>query len=137
MTDAARRLSEAGLRPTPQRVLVYEYLLTHPTHPTADVIYRDVSEKLSTFSRTTVYNTLSALVARGLVRVVRVEDGELRYDGTLRDHGHFKCTRCGGVFDFDMPEQIPLPPGARVDSIDLYLSGICKNCLGIKLKEEF
>ena len=63
MTDAVRRLSETGLRPTPQRVLVYEYLLTHPTHPTADVIYRDVSEKLSTFSRTTVYNTLSALVS--------------------------------------------------------------------------
>lgn len=136
MVDAVKRLSDCGLRPTPQRVMVYEYLLAHPTHPTVDTIYGDVSQKLSTFSRTTVYNTLSALASRGLVRVVRVEDGELRYDGTPTDHGHFKCTCCGGVFDFDMPEFSPLFPGARVDSVDLYLSGICKDCMGTKEKEE-
>lgn len=137
MSEAARKLSGCGLRPTPQRVLIYEYLLTHPTHPTAETIYKEIGGTFPTFSKTTVYNTLAALALQGLIRVVRVEDGELRYDGTVRDHGHFKCTCCGGVFDFDMPETRPNLPGARVDSIDLYVTGVCKKCLETNLKEDF
>ena len=31
-----------GVRPTQQRVAVYQYLAAHPIHPTAETIYREL-----------------------------------------------------------------------------------------------
>lgn len=63
----AAALSAAGLRPTQQRIAVYAYLLAHPTHPTADTIYQAMAAEYPTFSRTTIYNSLRALSAAGLM----------------------------------------------------------------------
>ena len=60
--DHATRLQAHGVRPTPQRLAVYEYLLTHRTHPSADAIYEAISPVYPTFSRTTIYNSLKALM---------------------------------------------------------------------------
>ena len=41
--DLHRYLMEYGIRPSLQRLAIMEYLVTHPTHPTADEIHTDVS----------------------------------------------------------------------------------------------
>ncbi len=38
--DLHRYLMEYGIRPSLQRLAIMEYLVTHPTHPTADEIRR-------------------------------------------------------------------------------------------------
>ena len=103
--EIAAALTEKGLRPTQQRIAIYDYLLRHPTHPTVDTIYRAVLERFPTFSRTTIYNSLHALVDAGLIRTVTIEPEEQRFDGNAADHAHFKCCGCGSIYDFDLDDQ--------------------------------
>ena len=108
-------LQERGVRATQQRMAVYDYLLLHPIHPTADMIFTALTPRYPSFSRTTIYNTLHTLVDAGLIREVNIDPQEQRFDGNPSDHGHFRCRHCGEIFDFD-PERSaprPLPPGVH------------------------
>ena len=117
----AAALSAAGLRPTQQRIAVYAYLLAHPTHPTADTIYQAMAAEYPTFSRTTIYNSLRALSAAGLIRTLNIEAEEQRFDGTA----------CGEIFDFPLDEEklaALCPEGYEVQVRDVYLQGRCPAC---------
>ena len=125
-------LKEHGISPSPQRVAIYNFLRCNPVHPTADMIYRALKEEIPTLSLMTVYNTLKLLTKKFLVQEIRIEDGELRYDGDMRDHGHFKCIACSRVYDLFPPEGekmvtgIPgLPEEFRVKTVQLYCHGVC------------
>lgn len=74
-------LQERGIRATQQRLAVYEYLLLHPVHPTADMIFTALTPRYPSFSRTTIYNTLHTLVEAGLIREVNIDPQEQRFDG--------------------------------------------------------
>ena len=50
--NLAATLSAHGVRPTQQRIAVFDYLLTHHTHPSADTIYNALSREYPVFSRT-------------------------------------------------------------------------------------
>lgn len=119
-----------GLRATPQRISVYRFLLLNPIHPSADEIYNEVIREYPNFSKTTIYNTLSALVDSGLAITVKINENELRYDGNPEFHGHFKCSECGRIFDFrpKLAEYQGLDE-FLVRQRDVYFSGVCKNCL--------
>ena len=132
-------LRELGISPSPQRVAIYHFLKNNPIHPTVDTIYRAGLDDLPTISRTTVYNTVKRLAEAGAIQEVIIEDGELRYDADMRDHGHFKCMECGDVFDLFPPENTPLvekihglPEGFQVKRIHLCCRGICPECSKIK-----
>lgn len=128
---AIDRLMKSGIRPTPQRVLVYDYLLNHPVHPTADTIYYAVQNELPTLSRTTIYNTLTTLCEAGLVRTLCVGIGEMRYDGFADEHGHFKCLSCGEVFDFSLQDSLAFAKELKdftITASDVNLKGLCPRC---------
>lgn len=127
----SKAMAEKGLRPTPQRLAVYQYLLTHPIHPTADTIYQALVAQYPTFSRTTIYNSLRSLVEIQLVRTVNIEAEEQRFDGNPTDHGHFRCTHCGRIYDFDVDEkalQQMCPTGFQAEIKDVFFNGICAAC---------
>ncbi|MBR5134308.1 MAG: transcriptional repressor [Clostridia bacterium] len=129
--DHAARLQAHGVRPTPQRLAVYEYLLTHRTHPSADAIYEAISPVYPTFSRTTIYNSLKALMDAGLIRVVTIDPLEQHFDGDAADHGHCRCQQCGRLFDFEIPAKTIadlIPDGFRVSQQDVFFTGLCKDC---------
>ena len=92
-------LSEAGVRPSVQRVAVYSYLCEHPVHPTVETLYASLSPEYPTLSKTTIYNTLKLFEEKNLVHSLKIEDDKLRYDADIRPHIHFKCEKCGKVFD--------------------------------------
>ena len=77
----AETLQAHGVRATQQRVAVYESLLLHPIHPTADMIFTALLPRYPTFSRTTIYNTLHTLTGAGLIREVNIDPQEQRFDG--------------------------------------------------------
>lgn len=128
-------MSRSGLRPSMQRLLVIRQLSDHLGHPAADDIYKELLSKYPTLSRTTVYNSLHALVEHGLVRELEA-DGIKRYDpASLAPHGHFICRKCGAIFDMPLPADL-LPEGDsgfEIDAVDLYYKGICPDC---RRKEE-
>ena len=137
MFKSKREIVEAfrdrGLRCTPQRYVVIEYLMRHLVHATADDIYRAVNRSDLRTSRATVYNSLHALVEAGLVREVRLEGKSVRFDANIERHHHFVCERCGRVEDirwFDFPrlaERSQL--GSRVvRDYEMILRGRCGIC---------
>lgn len=124
-------LKSRGVRPTPQRILVYQYLREHPVHATADTVYDALLPENPTFSRTTVYNSIRTLTESGLIHPVTIDGGFIRYDANVADHGHFKCIHCGKIFDFQL-EQKPENPSSlkdfRILTRDCYLCGTCPTC---------
>ncbi len=133
----AQLLCSHGVRPTQQRLAVYEYLLGHPIHPSVDTVYEAVSVDQPTFSRTTVYNSLHALVQAGLVRELPLCSEERRYDAGMMPHAHFRCIGCGCIKDVplaaDTAHSLLLDgsdelKGCLVQGQELSLSGLCAAC---------
>ncbi len=127
----ADTLRSRGISPTQQRLAVYRYLLDHRTHPTADTVYQALAAEYPTMSRTTVYNTMRALFGAGLLRIVTIDAEEQHFDADTGDHGHFRCTKCGELFDFTLPHdaaQQLSPNGYSTEIFDVYATGVCPHC---------
>lgn len=126
-------LQTRGLRPSPQRVAVFTYLCNNDTHPTVEMVYSALLPDYPTLSRTTVYQTLEALCECGLATKITIEDGEMRFDSHMQEHGHFKCEKCRSITNImsdGSTIQLPKPPeGFAVKETHIYYKGICPNCL--------
>ncbi len=119
---------------TRQRRIIYDALMAKRDHPTADEVFSRVKKTMPTISLATVYNSLEKLVECGLVRQVNRDRESTRFCPNLKEHGHFYCRECGSVHDIDLPSTRPsglglsLPPGFKVDHLDLNLLGTCPEC---------
>ncbi|MDX2168178.1 MAG: transcriptional repressor [Deltaproteobacteria bacterium] len=86
-------------RATRQLTAIYDALAASSDHPTADQVYQRVRDRLPRLSLGTVYRNLDKLREQGRLRIVRLADGQARYDAMVDDHDHFVCERCGAVHD--------------------------------------
>lgn len=79
-----------GLRCTRQRERIYAALVCAKNHPTAEELFLTVRSAEPGLSLATVYNTLEAFTACGLVRRIACPrgSGPCRYDATTGDHVH-------------------------------------------------
>ena len=125
----AQRLSDSGLRNTPQREVVYHALLTKRDHPTADEVFARVKAEMPTISLATVYNCLETLVQCHLVRQVNFERGPTRYCPNLKPHAHFHDEQTGATHDIELPGDLLarikaiLPAGYDADAIEITFRG--------------
>ena len=125
----AEKLHKHGLRVTPQRLWVYEYLDTYKTHPDAEEVYKAVREKESGITLSTVYNVLQAFTEKGLAVTVKVDGERTRFDANVGLHGHFKCRCCNGISDFEVKAlECKGLEGFETELKDVYFSGICDKC---------
>ncbi len=125
-------LKSHEIKPSYQRIKVFEYLLNTKEHPTVDDIYRALVDEIPTLSKTTVYNTLNLFIEKQIAVVIVIEENETRYDVEMNFHGHFKCEKCGKVSDVDIdPEVINFDSlnEFQINEHHLYFKGICKDCL--------
>lgn len=127
---------EKGISPSYTRMRVYSYLEEVTNHPTADQIYRDLCPELPTLSKTTVYNVLKLFCEHDLVKPVNMSSSEMRYELYHEEHSHFRCTKCGEIYD--IPYIKPSYDrsalrGFEVQDEEVNLSGICPTCLHNKL----
>jgi Fe2+ or Zn2+ uptake regulation protein len=131
IANTEQHLREHDIKPSVQRIRIFETLVGTTEHPTVDMIYQRLATEIPTLSKTTVYNTLKLFQQKGLVLVVNIEDNETRYDADTSFHGHFKCVSCGRVYDFPLSEnETKLKSLADFDVREshYYVKGICKNC---------
>ena len=56
-----KKYKDIGLKLTPQRLAILDYLDKNFDHPTAEDIYADIKDKFPTMSFATVYKTLESL----------------------------------------------------------------------------
>jgi Fe2+ or Zn2+ uptake regulation protein len=128
----ANALKKQNIRVSNRRKLVLEYMCRNLNHPTAEQIYMGIKKDMPHLSRTTIYNTLHTLTEAGLVRLLNIEDNETRYDIMTEDHGHFKCEKCGAIFNFRInPGTLAAEDlsGFKVTDRNVYFKGVCPRCL--------
>lgn len=131
------RLATSGFRFTAQREHVYNVLLDKRDHPTAEEVFLRAKQGMPDISLATVYNCLDALVKCSLVRQVNVDRGATRFCPNMREHCHFYCDECGGVYDIELSEKnrgpaIDLPEGFKIKHYEISFRGICQRCAQVK-----
>ena len=131
MEKLSEYLEKEGIHPSYHRLKILEYLHAQRTHPTVDMIYKDLSKEIPTLSKTTVYNTLKLFLSKGIVQELTIEEKEVRYDADTTQHAHFKCLECGRVYDIilEVPTLDETIEGHNVQECHVYLKGVCKDCL--------
>ena len=130
--NVSEYLKGNGIKPSVQRMRIFQYLLDHHTHPTVDDIFKNLSPEMPTLSKTTVYNTLNIFVQNHIVQEIIIEENEVRYDVVTKSHGHFKCKKCGEILDFDVDlSKFDLSSlgDVEVNEMHFYLKGTCSKCL--------
>ncbi len=135
------RLHEAGLKLTPQRYAVLDYLVRSRIHPTAEQIRADLNRRFPRAARATVYNSLNALCDAGLVHEVYMDDAVARYDANIEPHHHFICRKCGQLEDVPIDAVGALPhhglqAGYRVEDYEVVMRGICAACASLKKRNK-
>lgn len=127
------RMHAVGLKLTPQRFAVLDYLIRNHTHPTADQLSAKLNNRFPRASRATIYNTLHALCEAGLVRELYVDGAVARYDALIEPHHHFVCRLCGTLEDVQPAgagafPRCNLEAGYCVESYQLVMRGVCASC---------
>jgi Fur family peroxide stress response transcriptional regulator len=133
-TDAVVKiLKSKGLRVTPQRFAVFANLLSRQDHPTVEQLLSELNQEFPVSSQATIYSSLQALQAVGLVREVLLEPGVTRYDANVQPHHHFCCRCCGTIKDipwetFCKLDLQQLGNGWRPEAYEVTVSGVCDRC---------
>jgi Fur family peroxide stress response transcriptional regulator len=94
------KIANSGLKVTPQRISVYEAIISMEDHPTAEMIRKEVAKKIPSISLGTVYKTLEAFVEKGLIKKIRTEEDVMRYDPVLEKHHHLYCQKSNTIADY-------------------------------------
>lgn len=134
LKDALDTLKDSGIRITPQRHAILEYLIDAMTHPTADEIYKALEGKFPNMSVATVYNNLRVFREVGLVKELTYGDSSSRFDFTTHDHYHVICENCGKIVDFQYPGLDEVEhfashvSGFNVSHHRLEIYGVCPDC---------
>lgn len=132
--EAMATLKGSGVRITPQRHAILEYLLQSMSHPTADEIYKALEGKFPNMSVATVYNNLRVFKEVGLVRELTYGDSSSRFDCDISDHYHVICEDCGKIVDFHYPGLDEVETlsehvtGFEVRSHRMEVYGTCPEC---------
>lgn len=129
-SQLADLLRRSGMRPSAQRIDVLAVLCSG-SHPSAEEIFATIAPRYPSLSRTTVYNSLHAMVQTGLVNELEIETACMRYDlAPEHPHCHFVCTDCGRIFDNHMPPGImgQTDAGFIPASVELTYRGTCPEC---------
>ena len=131
--DILRQLKNKGVRFTPQRQAILEFLLNTESHPTAEEIYQHVKAKFPGVSLGTIYNTLNMLKEHGHILELSYGDMSSRFDGNSLNHYHVVCTQCGVVVDLhrpliDLEVEVAKNSGFDISGHRLEFYGLCPQC---------
>ena len=126
-------MQDKGLRITPQREAILEYLLSTDEHPSARGILESVRKKVPRICLSTVYGTLAELSKHNIIKELEFDEMENRYEGNMSQHINLVCVRCGRISDYmtahtiDM-EQVRQATQFRPIQSRFELYGVCAAC---------
>lgn len=131
-----RKYKDIGLKLTPQRIAILDYLDGNRQHPTAEEIYRAVSKRFPTMSFATVYNTLEMLRRKGSISELTIEQGKKRFDPDPSPHHHLMCVICKKVYDIGREFPLPLTEderrGFEILATHVEFHGVCPDCMALR-----
>ncbi len=103
------KLSDKGLKVTPQRIAILEAIEKLSNHPTAENIIEYIRKNHPNIATATVYKVLDALASNDLIKKVKTDRDIMRYDAITENHHHLYCAesdRIEDYFDAELNEMI-------------------------------
>ena len=132
---AERRLRAWNRRITPQRRLILDTLAQAGGHLDAGEIYERARLHDPRLSLSTIYRTLTALKASGVVRELHLDQEHHHYELDNQDrHSHLVCLECGRVIEVDgepfaqVAQAVGQAHGFDVAAAQVELTGRCAEC---------
>lgn len=125
-------LKSKGVKPSYQRIMVYNYMKNHINHPSVDTIFKAISGSIPTLSKTTIYNILNLFAKKRIVDALTIDKNEVKYDFIINPHAHFMCKICGKIYDIHLKSDLCLKDfveGNKVEDAHVEFKGVCKECL--------
>ncbi len=125
MVTVDKRVRDAGLRPTRQRVALGNLLFAKgDRHLSAEELHEEALAAGVPVSLATVYNALHQFTEAGLLRILAVEGSKTYFDTNTSDHHHFFIEGENKIFDIAAgPVEIvnlPEPPeGMEIANVDI------------------
>ncbi len=117
-----------------EKQAILQFLRTTVSHPTADIVYSEMRKEIPNISLGTVYRNLRLLRDEGEIIELELAGNLSRFDGNTRPHYHFRCEKCGRVFDLEegvdtsLNERVALKTGFMVSNHILEFRGLCREC---------
>lgn len=122
------------MRYSKQRELILNTVLQNKIHPTADDVYNLLKNDYPGLSLGTVYRNLNFLSEHNMLKKISVPSGSDCFDGTLAEHQHLVCVKCGKVYDISIPEISKIESdvfnrtGFSINVSSLAFEGVCWKC---------
>lgn len=123
-----------GLQVTAQRIAVLRAVSVSP-HSTADVVAEAVRGEIGAISRQAVYDALTVLVDKGVLRRIQPSGSSARYEHRVDDnHHHLICRGCGAIVDVDCAAGVAPcldtvdDHGYAIDEAEVFYWGRCPEC---------
>ena len=122
--QAVNKLSNFGIRPTKQRMILAKLLFKNPDrHISADEIYEEVKKEDRKISLATIYNTLKQFTNLGLLKELVIDQNKSIYCSNHDSHYHLYIEDEGKIIDIPQKNidlNIPeLPACLKFHNIDI------------------
>ena len=134
VAPAEEKLRRHGVNVTAQRLAVLHVVSAHP-HITADRALEEARVQIGAISRQAVYDTLTLLTEKGLIRRIQPIGSPALYEDRVNDnHHHLICRNCAKVVDVDCA--VGYTPcltaaddmGYLIDEAEVAYWGRCPDC---------
>ncbi|MBI4827037.1 MAG: transcriptional repressor [Nitrospirae bacterium] len=121
-----------GIKLTPQRLAILDYLRDNTSHPSAEDIYKIVLKNFPTMSFATVYNSLEAMKKSNCINELNIDPAKKRYDPNMSPHHHIICKNCNVIYDihknFDLSLPASMKRGFELLGNHIEFYGLCEKC---------
>lgn len=117
---------ELNVTPTKQRVDLAKLIFSKKQHFTAMDLISIADKKNLNISMATIYNTLSLLETKGMLKTINIENDLKFYDTNLDNHHHIYNTTMSTLTDIDHHEVVfaefpELPKNLQIESTELLI----------------
>ena len=117
---------ELNVTPTKQRVDLAKLIFSKKQHFTAADLISVAEKKNLNISMATIYNTLSLLESKGMLKTINIENDLKFYDTNLENHHHLYNTTMSTLTDIDHDQVVfsdfpELPKNLQIESTEVLI----------------
>ena len=117
---------ELNVTPTKQRVDLAKLIFSKKQHFTAADLISVADKKNLNISMATIYNTLSLLESKGMLKTINIENDLKFYDTNLENHHHLYNTTMSTLTDIDHDQVVfsdfpELPKNLQIESTEVLI----------------